>query len=209
MFTGLVEATGRVARADGAGTGRRLRIDTALGAELRAGDSIAVNGVCLTVAACDATGFAADISSETVRVTTLGDRTPGEPVNLERPLRADARLGGHFVLGHVDGVGRVAALRPDGEGYWLEVDVPEPLEPYMISKGSIAVDGISLTIASLDTGRVGVAIVPFTFAHTTLESTRVGDRVNLEADVLGKYVARLLDERSVRAGRVTVPAHER
>jgi riboflavin synthase len=106
-------------------------------------------------------------------------------------------------------VGRVAALRPDGEGYWLEVDVPEPLEPYMISKGSIAVDGISLTIASLDTGRVGVAIVPFTFAHTTLGSARVGDRVNLEADVLGKYVARLLDERSVRAGRVTVPAHER
>jgi|KBSMisStandDraft_5_1062788.scaffolds.fasta_scaffold142185_2 riboflavin synthase len=209
MFTGIVEATGRVARVDPAGTGRRLRIDTALGAELRAGDSIAVNGVCLTVVACDATGFAADISPETVRVTTLGDRAPGEPVNLERPLRADARLGGHFVLGHVDGVGRVAALRPDGEGYWLEVDVPEPLEPYMISKGSIAVDGISLTIASLDTGRVGVAIVPFTHAHTTLGSARVGDRVNLEADVLGKYVARLLDERSVRAGRVTVPAHER
>jgi riboflavin synthase len=194
---------------DPAGTGRRLRIDTALGAELCAGDSIAVNGVCLTVVACDATGFAADISPETVRVTTLGDRAPGEPVNLERPLRADARLGGHFVLGHVDGVGRVAALRPDGEGYWLEVDVPEPLEPYMISKGSIAVDGISLTIASLDIGRVGVAIVPFTHAHTTLGSARVGDRVNLEADVLGKYVARLLDERSVRAGRVTVPAHER
>jgi riboflavin synthase len=209
MFTGIVEATGRVARVDPAGTGRRLRIDTALGAELCAGDSIAVNGVCLTVVACDATGFAADISPETVRVTTLGDRAPGEPVNLERPLRADARLGGHFVLGHVDGVGRVAALRPDGEGYWLEVDVPEPLEPYMISKGSIAVDGISLTIASLDIGRVGVAIVPFTHAHTTLGSARVGDRVNLEADVLGKYVARLLDERSVRAGRVTVPAHER
>jgi riboflavin synthase len=209
MFTGIVEATGRVARVDPAGTGRRLRIDTALGAELRAGDSIAVNGVCLTVVACDATGFAADISPETVRVTTLGDRAPGEPVNLERPLRADARLGGHFVLGHVDGVGRVAAFRPDGEGYWLEVDVPDPLEPYMISKGSIAIDGISLTIASLDTGRVGVAIVPFTHAHTTLGGARVGDRVNLEADVLGKYVARLLDERSVRAGRVTVPAHER
>lgn len=209
MFTGIVEATGRVARVDPAGTGRRLRIDTTLGAELRAGDSIAVNGACLTVVACDATGFAADISSETVRVTTLGDRTAGEPVNLERPLRADARLGGHFVLGHVDGVGRVVALRPDGEGYWLEVDVPEPLEPYMISKGSIAIDGISLTIASLHPGRVGVAIVPFTFAHTTLGSARVGDRVNLEADVLGKYVARLLDERSVRAGRVTVPAHER
>ena len=204
MFTGIVEATGRVARVDPAGTGRRLRIDTALGAELRAGDSIAVNGVCLTVVACDATGFAADISPETVRVTTLGDRAPGEPVNLERPLRADARLGGHFVLGHVDGVGRVAALRPDGEGYWLEVDVPEPLEPYMISKGSIAVDGISLTIASLDIGRVGVAIVPFTHAHTTLGSARVGDRVNLEADVLGKYVARLLAARDAAGHSVPV-----
>ena len=143
-------------------------------------------------------------------MTTLGDRTPGEPVNLERPLRADARLGGHFVLGHVDGVGRVAALRPDGEGYWLEVDVPEPLEPLH-------------DLQRLDRGRrdqpddrrhcrrAGSAsqIVPFTFAHTTLASARVGERVNLEADVLGKYVARLLDERSVRAGRVTVPAHER
>jgi riboflavin synthase len=208
MFTGIVEATGRVARVDPAGAGRRLRIATALGADLRAGDSVAVSGVCLTVVASDAGGFSSDISSETARVTTLGDRARDEVVNLERPLRADARLGGHFVLGHVDGVGRIAVLRPDGDGYWLEVDVPESLESHMISKGSIAVDGISLTIASLPAGRVGVAIVPFTFAHTTLGSARVGDRVNLEADVLGKYVARLLDERSVRASRQTVPMHE-
>jgi len=209
MFTGIVEATGRIARVDPAGSGRRLRVETALGAELQAGDSIAVSGVCLTVVAADAQGFAADISSETVRVTTLGDRTPGERVNLERPLRADARLGGHFVLGHVDGVGRIAALRPDGDAYWLEVDVPEALETYMISKGSIAIDGISLTVASLDACRVAVAIIPFTFAHTTLGSARVGDRVNLEGDVLGKYVARLLEDRSVRASRLTAPVHER
>ena len=209
MFTGIVEATGRIARVDPAGSGRRLRVETVLGAELRAGDSIAVSGVCLTVVAADAQGFAADISSETVRVTTLGDRTPGELVNLERPLRADARLGGHFVLGHVDGVGRIAALRPDGDAYWLEVDVPEALETYMISKGSIAIDGISLTVASLDACRVAVAIIPFTFAHTTLGSARVGDRVNLEGDVLGKYVARLLEDRSVRASRLTAPVHER
>ena len=208
MFTGIVEATGRIASVTPAGTGRRLRIDSALAAELRAGDSIAVSGVCLTVIASDASGFAADISPETLRVTTLGGRTQGEPVNLERPLRADARLGGHFVLGHVDGVGRVAALRPDGEGYWLEIEVPAPVEPYVISKGSIAVDGVSLTVASLEAGRVGVAIVPFTFDHTTLGTARVGDRVNLEADVLGKYVARLLDERSVHERRVTAPVHE-
>src|SRR5262249_51956006 len=208
MFTGIVEATGRIARVDPAGTGRRLRVETALGAELHTGDSIAVSGVCLTVVAADAQGFTADISSETVRVTTLGDRTQGEPVNLERPLRADARLGGHFVLGHVDGVGRITAIRADGEGYWLEVDVPEMLETYMIPKGSIAIDGISLTIAALDACRVGVAIIPFTFAHTTLGRARVGGAVNLEAEVLGKYVARLLDDRSVRAGRVTVTVHE-
>lgn len=208
MFTGIVEATGRIARVDPAGSGRRLRIETALGAELRAGDSIAVSGVCLTVVGADAQGFGADLSPETVRVTTLGDLTQGAPVNLERPLRADARLGGHFVLGHVDGVGRIVALSPDGDGFWLEVDVPEDLEPYMISKGSIAVDGISLTIAALNAGRVGIAIIPFTFAHTALGTARVGDRVNLEADVLGKYVARLLDERSVRASRGTVPVHE-
>jgi riboflavin synthase len=209
MFTGIVEATGRIARVEHAGTGRRLRIDTALAAELSPGDSVAVSGVCLTVVSRDAHGFDADISPETARVTTLGVRAEGDRVNLERPLRADARLGGHFVLGHVDGVGRIAALRPVGDGHWLDVEVPESVEPYLISKGSIAVDGISLTIASLDPGRVGVAIVPFTFAHTTLGTARAGDRVNLEADMLGKYVARLLDERSVRASRETATAHER
>ncbi len=209
MFTGLVEATGRVVGVEISGAGRRLRVESAIAAELSAGDSIAVSGVCLTVIDRDAQSFAADISSETARVTTLGARADGDRVNLERPLRADSRLGGHFVLGHVDGVGRIAALRPDGEGHWLDVDVPEAIERYLISKGSIAVDGISLTIAALSAGRVGVAIVPFTFAHTTLGTARAGDRVNLEADMLGKYVARLLDERSVRASHVTASAHER
>jgi riboflavin synthase len=208
MFTGLIETLGQVEES-GASAPDRLTIATPLGAELRAGDSIAVSGVCLTVVRADGAGFSADISAETRRVTTLGRLSPGQLVNLERPLRADARLGGHFVLGHVDEVGRIAAMRPEGDGYWLDLDVPEAVIPYVIPKGSIAIDGISLTVAALDGRRVGVAIVPFTFAHTTLGTARAGDRVNLEADVLGKYVARLLAEGRAEAGRVTAPAQER
>jgi riboflavin synthase len=208
MFTGIVETTGRVAGIEPTAAGRRLRVSTALGSELAPGDSIAVNGVCLTVVTADADEFSADVSSETWRVTSLGSRAAGETVNLERPLRADARLGGHFVLGHVDGVGRIVKLAPDGDGYWLEIELPERLERLAISKGSIAIDGISLTIASLEGPRVGVAIVPFTSAHTTLGAARVGDPVNLEMDVLGKYVARLLDERSAPAGELTGRAHD-
>jgi riboflavin synthase len=208
MFTGIVETTGRVAGIEPTAAGRRLRVSTALASELAPGDSIAVNGVCLTVVTADADEFSADVSSETWRVTSLGSRAAGETVNLERPLRADARLGGHFVLGHVDGVGRIVKLAPDGDGYWLEIELPERLERLAISKGSIAIDGISLTIASLEGPRVGVAIVPFTFAHTTLGAARVGDPVNLEMDVLGKYVARLLDERSAPAGELTGRAHD-
>ncbi len=209
MFTGIVEATGRVRALEPTAAGRRLRIATGLGAELQPGDSVAVNGVCLTAVAVDAEGFAADISSETMRVTALGGYREGQTVNLERPVRADARLGGHFVLGHVDGIGRITALRPDGGGYWLEIEVPASLGRLAISKGSIAIDGISLTVASLDRGRVGVAIVPFTLARTTLGTAAVGDAVNLEMDVLGKYVARLLDERSAHAGPLfAVPGRE-
>jgi len=208
MFTGIVETTGRVAGIEPTAAGRRLRVSTALGPELAPGDSIAVSGVCLTVVAADADGFSADVSSETLRVTSLGSRAAGAMVNLERPLRADARLGGHFVLGHVDGVGRIVTLAPDGDGCWLDVELPERLERLAISKGSIAIDGISLTIASLDGTRVGVAIVPFTFAHTTLGAARVGDTVNLEMDVLGKYVARLLEERSASAGQLAGRAHD-
>jgi riboflavin synthase len=196
MFTGLIEATGRIERVTPSAAGLALRIATPLAAELRDGDSIAVNGVCLTATRCDKTGFEAAVSPETVRVTTLGSMTAGRTVNLERPLRADARLGGHFVLGHVDGVGKLISDRADGEHRWIEVSYPPDLAPYLIHKGSIAIDGISLTIAALLPDRVGVQIVPFTRAHTTLEAARPGDRVNLEADVLGKYVARLHELRA-------------
>ena len=210
MFTGLIEATGRVGRVQGTARGQLLRIETILGAELRAGDSIATSGVCLTVTGADAGGFSAEVSPETLRVTSFEAIAAGRFVNLERPLRADGRLGGHFVLGHVDAVGRVATLRPEGDCYWLDVDVPSALAPLLVSKGSVAVDGISLTVAALTETRFGVQIVPFTWAQTTLKDARVGDLVNLEADVIGKYVARLLGsvafERRAPPDRAPVPA---
>jgi riboflavin synthase len=194
MFTGLIESLGRIDDVQARASGRRVRVATPLGAELGAGDSIAVNGVCLTALDISPDGFSADISPETLRVTTLGGLAAGHTVNLERPLRADARLGGHFVLGHVDGVGTIARVTPQDACAWIDVDVPAALMRGLISKGSIAVDGISLTVASLAPSRIGLQIVPFTLAHTTLERARAGDPVNLETDVLGKYVARLLSE---------------
>jgi riboflavin synthase len=192
MFTGLIEATGTIDRATTAATGVQLRVATGLGAELSAGDSIAVNGVCLTVAVAADDGFDAIVSPETLRVTTLGAFRPGQIVNLERPLKADARIGGHFVLGHVDGVGRIQKIEADGDCYWLDVKTPAALAPLVILKGSITVDGISLTVAELLDDRVRIQIVPFTFAHTALKAARAGDSVNIEADVIGKYVARLM-----------------
>ena len=194
MFTGLIESTAVIERVDALATGRRLRVATPLGAELRPGDSVAVSGVCLTATETDASGFSADVSPETLRVTTLGGVEAGRRVNLERPLRADGRLGGHFVLGHVDAVGRIFAIgasRPDGESDWLEVTFPRELSSLIVLKGSITIDGISLTVAALDADRFGVQIVPFTFDHTALSASRVGDAVNLEADIIGKHVARL------------------
>jgi riboflavin synthase len=159
---------------------------------LAPGDSISVNGVCLTAVTVQDGRFTVDVSPETLRVTTIGSFATGRAVNLERPLRADARLGGHFVLGHVDGVGRVRALRKDGASYWFDIDSPAGVAKYLIEKGSIALDGISLTIAKLDGRAFGVQIVPYTWQHTALAFAKPGDPVNLEADVLGKYVARLL-----------------
>jgi riboflavin synthase len=193
MFTGLVEATGRVERLDSRDQGARLQVSAPFTGELREGDSVAVNGVCLTVVETGGSGFTADLSRTTLDATSLGAMRVGRLVNLERPVLADARMGGHFVLGHVDQTSLIRALRPDGDGYWLEVDVPPALEAYVIPKGSIAIDGISLTIASLKGRVVGVQIVPFTFTHTSLREAQAGDAVNLETDMLGKYVVRLLE----------------
>jgi riboflavin synthase len=190
MFTGLVEAVGEITGSTATPGGARLRIDTALAGELALGDSLAVNGVCLTVVRIDGASVEADVGPETLRVTTLGGMTPGTLVNLERPLRADARFGGHFVQGHVDAVGTVVRVRADAEFHWLTVSFPPHLAPFIVHKGSIAVDGISLTVAELGADRFDVMIVPFTIDHTNLKRIEAGDRVNLEGDMVGKYVAR-------------------
>lgn len=193
MFTGLIESIGTVERLDDSPAGRRLRVGAALAGELQLGESIAVSGVCLTVVDRDASGFAADVSPETLRVTTLGGLAVGRRVNLERSLRADARLGGHFVLGHVDATTRVRSWEAQGESWWLALELPEAIAAWVVQKGSIAVDGISLTVASLDRDQLGIQIIPFTREHTTLGDRRPGDRVNLEADIIGKYAARLAE----------------
>jgi riboflavin synthase len=192
MFTGLIEATGHIEAIDVAPTGGRLRVRTPLAAEIRTGDSVAVNGTCLTAVDPDGTGFSADLGPATLQATTLGRMRVGQAINLERPLRADARMGGHFVLGHVDGVGIVRAIRPEGDSHWIDIGLPADLEPLVVLKGSIAIDGISLTVAAIAPGTIAVQIIPFTFAHTSLGTARPGDPVNVEVDVLGKYVARLL-----------------
>jgi riboflavin synthase len=193
MFTGLIETVGVVSELTRTESGVTLDIRTPLASELRLGESVAVNGVCLTVTRSDGIGWSADIGPETARVTTLGSVAPGQPVNLERSMRADGRFGGHFVQGHADGVGIVDAIRQDGESYWIAVRVPSELEPFIILKGSIAIDGVSLTVARLDPGLVHVMIIPFTWAHTALSSLRAGNPVNLECDMVGKYVARSME----------------
>ena len=190
MFTGLIEAVGEVAELGPAASGFRLRIRTVLASELQPGDSVAVNGVCLTATVCDGAGMSADVGPETAQVTTLGGLRIGQPVNLERSMRADGRFGGHFVQGHVDGTGDVGRVWEDGESRWISVSIPHVLEPFLILKGSIAMDGVSLTVARLGETSFDVMIIPFTWAHTALSSLRAGDRVNLECDMVGKYVAR-------------------
>ena len=190
MFTGLIETVGQVSGITSVPSGFRVRVRTAISAELALGESVAVNGVCLTVTAVEGDEWQADIGPETARVTTLGSLETGQVVNLERPLRAGDRLGGHFVQGHVDGFGTIEDVRHDGDAHWLSISFPNALAPLLISKGSVAVDGISLTVAALRDRQFDVMIIPFTWTHTNLSSLRVTDRVNLECDMLGKYVVR-------------------
>ena len=190
MFTGLVEAVGELVDRTTTSGGCRLRIATALASELAMGDSLAVNGVCLTVVAAGDGQMAADVGPETLRVTTLGSLGVGSAVNLERPLRADGRLGGHFVQGHVDAIGRIEELRREAEFLWLTAGFPRELAPFLVTKGSVAVDGISLTVARLAADRFDIQVVPYTLEHTNLGRARIGDPVNLECDIVGKYVAR-------------------
>jgi len=190
MFTGLIETVASVARLDAVPSGYRVRLDTPLAAALQLGESVAVDGVCLTVTTRDADGWEADIGPETARVTTLGTLRPGRRVNLERSMRADSRFGGHLVQGHVDATGTILAVRPDGDSHWIDVAFPEPLSPMFVPKGSVAVNGVSLTVAMLDEARFSVMIIPFTWEHTNLNDLQPGAPVNLECDMVGKYVAR-------------------
>jgi riboflavin synthase len=190
MFTGLVEAVGELIERKATSGGYRLRVASPLADELSPGDSVAVNGVCLTVILAEAGEILADVGPETVRVTTLGTLDRGSHLNLERPLRPDSRMGGHFVQGHVDAIGHVEDLRADADFHWLSVSFPSQLAPFLVHRGSIAVDGISLTIASLGVDRFDVQVVPYTMTHTNLGRAGLRDRVNLEADMVGKYVVR-------------------
>jgi riboflavin synthase len=190
MFTGLVETIGTLVEVKPNAGGVRVRISTELAAELAVGDSLAVNGVCLTAIFIDGRDVHADVGPETARVTTLGGLQLGQAVNIERPMRFDGRLGGHFVQGHVDGVGVVEEIRPDGDSHWLTIGFPLALGPYFIRKGSVALDGVSLTVAGLGERQLDVQVIPYTWAHTTLHTLRAADRVNIECDMLGKYVIR-------------------
>jgi riboflavin synthase len=193
MFTGIVEEVGRLVEVKPMSGGYRVRIQSALASELKPGDSLAVNGVCLTVILTDVGEVHADVGPETARVTTFGALQRDQGVNLERPLRLDARLGGHLVQGHVDGVGTVDEIRADADCRWLTVSFPPALAPYFIRKGSVAIDGVSLTIAGLGEKQFDVQIVPFTWTHTTFEALKSSDRVNIECDMIGKYVARAIE----------------
>jgi riboflavin synthase len=194
MFTGIVEAVGVLQSLDRRADGERIEIRAPQEVlPLGLGNSIAVNGCCLTIAGTRGDVFGADLSRETLRRTSFGELKVGTNVNLERPLTAGKELGGHFVEGHVDGVGRIARLVPEGANWWLSVRVPQELGRYVASKGSIAVDGISLTVASWRDEIAEVAIIPFTYAHTNLRGLTVGDPVNIECDVLAKYMERLLE----------------
>ena len=187
MFTGLIENIGAIERID-EGT---FVVSAPFARELSLGESVAVNGVCLTAVDVTASAFSAELSPETLRATSLGRLKPGSRVNLERAVRADARLGGHFVLGHVDTTTAIRKWESQGDHWWLELALPTAIDMWVVEKGSIAVDGISLTIAQLTRDSLAIQIVPHTRAHTNLSDRMPGDIVNLEADIIGKYAARL------------------
>ena len=193
MFTGIVQAMGAIVRVEARGGDTRLVIDTrALDtSDVAIGDSICVSGVCLTAVAIDAAGFAADVSAETLSCTVFATLKSGDCVNLEKSLRLADRLGGHLVSGHVDGVGRVAAIEPDARSQRWTFEVPAELSRYIAAKGSICIDGVSLTVNEVASNRFGVNLIPHTIGATTFQHKRVGDPVNIEVDLIARYVERL------------------
>jgi riboflavin synthase len=202
MFTGIIEELGKVESLETRATGARLTVGckTVL-SDLTEGASIAVNGVCLTAIDLRSGTFAADLSPETLRRSNLGDLRIGRPVNLERPLYPTGRLSGHIVQGHVDGTGEFLSLDSlGGDNWWLKIRVPQDLDPLLVFKGSIAIDGISLTIAALERDVLSVTIIPHTYRNTTLSSYQPGNRVNLECDVIAKHVEKLVRSLDLKKG---------
>ena len=192
MFTGIVEEVGRVSSL----SDYRLVLNAEkVLSDAKIGDSISVNGACLTVVDFDASSFAVDLAPETLRRTSLGQAGTGSAVNLERALSASDRMGGHIVQGHVDGTGAITGLTPEADCYIMEIEAPESLVPYIVEKGFIAVDGISLTVVQRTDSRFTISVIPFTMQNTNLHERAVGDRVNLEADILAKYVESFLESR--------------
>jgi riboflavin synthase len=194
MFTGIIQTVGRIARLEPRGGDVRLYVDTAdldL-SDVQLGDSIAVSGVCLTAVTLEPRGFGADVSNETLSLTTLGKHKAGDPVNLEKALRLADRLGGHLVSGHVDGVGKVVSVTPDGRSLRWVFEAPASLSRYIAAKGSICIDGTSLTVNEVNGHRFGVNLIPHTVEHTAFKARRPGDAVNLEVDVVARYIERLI-----------------
>ncbi|MCW3033986.1 MAG: riboflavin synthase, alpha subunit [Solirubrobacterales bacterium] len=196
MFTGLITEVGRIEELRADRDGARLRIVTELAGELREGDSVAVNGVCLTATAVEKSGFATEAMPETLQRSSLGELRGGDAVNLELALRAADRLGGHVVQGHVDGTGIVARVQAEGISRVVEIEAQPELTRYLVEKGSVAVDGVSLTVSSLDDDTFAVSLIPETLARTTLGALAAGSKVNIEVDVLAKHVERLLGART-------------
>ena len=210
MFTGIIEHFGTIDSLALQDEGGRVTIHApTLAAKLAISNSIAVNGCCLTIVSVDNGKFSADLSGETVRKTSFGSNSgplkKGARVNLEQPLTAGQEFGGHFVLGHVDGTGEVAHLRKEGESWWYGVKVPEEFARYIVPKGSITIDGISLTVADWHDRIADIAVVPYTYEHTNIRDRQPGDAVNLEGDILGKYVERYLEARdSARTTKISL-----
>jgi riboflavin synthase len=200
VFTGIIEHIGTMESLDAREDGSRITIHApSISASLAVSNSIAVNGCCLTVVSGDKERFSADLSGETLAKTSFRELKPGARVNLEQPLTAGKEFGGHFVLGHVDNVGRVTHLTAEGENWWLGVQVPEDFARHIVPKGSVTIDGISLTVARWRNRIAEVAVIPYTYEHTNLRDRKPGDAVNLEGDVLGKYVERYLEARKAQS----------
>lgn len=204
MFTGIIEEVGHVKSLRRGAKSFTLEVDASLVMEgTQVGDSIATNGVCLTVTSLTGHGFTADVMPETVQRTALGELTAGSPVNLERALSLQTRLGGHIVSGHIDGTGRISDRRQDDTALWLTVECDSRLLRYIIEKGSITIQGVSLTVARVDERSFAVSLIPHTQAATTLHNARIGDRVNLENDIIAKYVEKLLGQSSADSSIMT------